>query len=292
MSKTTSAQIRTRLVLEAFEHHGTLTTFGLARHLKLENPESFFYARKIRHIIGDLTYTGYLVRVGANSRSSGKALPLFRVTDEGMDHLAYLTALQLTPTPTGATPAEVKDETPEKNETFAAQIQQILDVPEIVLPELEPAPEGTELVHEWIEEPVRVVGHVPAGLPSKLSENPGKVIQLPIGRPVATPVSTDTGSHTKIVPPARELPQTPAYPTLGKNPSGEASLGDLDKLAVVYRALRSRDEMQLASLVEIVANNLKRQNAIHAGVLDLVATLGLALGRLQASIEAPLPKAS
>lgn len=141
MSALTRVQYRTKRILEQFEIHGTLTSVTLAEALGLDSPESMVDGRKLRHAIGDLAHEGWLTRTEHKSRASGRRLPLFAMTTDGADQLAYIDAIAAGKAPASSDDSEIPDvpEAPEPAETGSA----------------EPSEESAPPVTDWdVPEPV------------------------------------------------------------------------------------------------------------------------------------------
>ena len=298
-SKHASKLLRTRLVLEAFDFHGTLTTATLASQLGVEGSNAFFHGRRIKHVVGDLTFSGLLVRTGANSRASGRALALFQMTALGQDHLAELIHQVKKPNTPSSKPAPTfamvdgpGGPRPVVFETVApTAFQEVLMTLVDAGYGVEPVP-TKEVPVEWTEAGLRLMGTVPPGSPSRLNHcdpKPTNIVQLGAGKPVSRPIAPESmdAPVNRIVP----LPEpvvVPPYPSVGKLTTPE--LDDLARLRGVYQAFKNRGETQLLVLVDIVGKMLKRERAASKAWDDYQAAYTLAMR--EASAPANPSKAS
>jgi hypothetical protein len=267
-SKTDNKQLRTRLVLEAYDYHGTLTSAALATHLGLTSLNDFFHSRRIKHIIGDLVFEGLLVRTGANSRANGRALALFQMTREGWDQLAELTSRARKPLPVGLSPADLRK---------VEAVERVVATWPVQAPS--PVSEPEEVVVAWTQDPPGAV-HLPglsAPKPTPLAQPlVFRPAPLGAGKPVVRPQADDRpdAPENKIIP----LPPAvvvPPYPGVGRMTASE--LSELERLRGVYQALKNRGESQLLTLCDIVGKLLKREAARDLAAANYQAALALAL---------------
>ncbi len=83
MKASDRVKLRTEVIVKALRFHGSLSTAELADALGLPGPDTHYYGRKLRHIVGDMTERGLTERAGTYAKYGNRNLEQFRLVDAG-----------------------------------------------------------------------------------------------------------------------------------------------------------------------------------------------------------------
>jgi hypothetical protein len=76
-------KLRTEVIVNALRELGPLSTAELADALGLPGPDTHYYGRKLRHIVGDMTERGITERAGTYAKYGNRNLEQFKLVDPG-----------------------------------------------------------------------------------------------------------------------------------------------------------------------------------------------------------------